>query len=419
VASRATTRPPGGRGAGALRTRLPGRTATAALTVGVEEEFVLIDPATSKAALAAPELLRLLDGAPWAKQELMRFQFETTTKICTRLDEVRRELTRHRQVVASAAEQLGCRLVASGTAPYGTPGLAGLTDTPRYRELARRFAPLVAEAGTCACHVHVGVPSRDLGVQVLTRLRAWLPQLLAISANSPIAHGRDTGWQSWRYRLWSRWPTARPPGVWPDAAAYDATVRRLIRHGAALDPPSIYFHARLSPRYPTIEVRIADVCLEVDDAVLLAGLVRALVATAIVEARRGLPVEPASTRRVTAAISAAARHGLCGPGLDPLTGEAVTHHRLIDRLIDRVHPALELSEDADEIQTLLRRLDEHGTGAAHQRALWIQARSADEFAKALARVTRNEPVRSWTDARAWPDGLLPDSLIPEAHRCSG
>lgn len=349
----------------------------------------------------------------------MRFQFETTTKVCTRLDEVRRELARHRQLAASAAEQLGCRLVASGTLPYDTPGLAGLTDTPRYRQLARRFAPLVAEAGTCACHVHVGVPSRDLGAQVLTRLRAWLPQLLAISVNSPIAHSRDTGWQSWRYRLWSRWPTAQPPGVWPDAASYDASVQSLLRHGAALDAPSVYFHARLSPRYPTVEVRVADVCLDVDAAVLLAGLVRALVATAIVEARRGLPVEPVSTRRVAAAILAAARHGLGGLGVDPLAGEAVTQRRLVDRLVDRVHPALEVAEDAGEIEALLRRLDQRGTGAARQRALWVRARSAGEFTDALARVTRNEPVPSWTDPPRFAGSRFSDSLISEAYGRSG
>ena len=88
--------------------------------------------------------------------------------------------------------------MASGVAPYRTPGLAAVTPQPRYRELARRYGPVVAEAGTCGCHVHVGVPSRDLGVQVLARLRPWLAPLLAVSANSPIADGHDTRWASWR-----------------------------------------------------------------------------------------------------------------------------------------------------------------------------------------------------------------------------
>jgi len=96
---------------------------------------------------------------------------ETGTRVCTGLDDLGRELTRLRRLAAAAAASLGCRLVASGVAPYRTPGLAAVTGQPRYRELARRYGPVVAEAGTCGCHVHVGVPSRDLGVQVLARLR--------------------------------------------------------------------------------------------------------------------------------------------------------------------------------------------------------------------------------------------------------
>ena len=284
-AGRAATVPGGRRGA--VR-------AAGALTLGVEEEFVLLDPSTGAAVLAGPELVRMLGGEPGVQQELMRFQVETATGVCTSLDEAGRELIRLRRLAAAAAARLGCRLVASGVAPYRTPGLAAVTPQPRYQELARRYAPVVAEAGTCACHVHVGVPSRDLGVQVLARLRPWLAPLLAVTANSPIAGGRDTGWASWRYVLQSRWPTATPPAAWPDAAAYDAAVRRLIGQGAALDERSVYFLARLSPRYPTVEVRVADVCLDAGTAVLAAGLTRALVATALAEARRGTPVPAAA-----------------------------------------------------------------------------------------------------------------------------
>ena len=292
--------------------------AAGAVTLGVEEEFVLLDPATGATVLAGPDLVRMLGGEPGVQQELMRFQVETGTGVCTSLDKAGRELIRLRRLAAAAAASLGCRLVASGVAPYRTPGLAAITGQPRYRELARRYAPVVAEAGTCGCHVHVGVPSRDLGVQVLARLRPWLAPLLAVTANSPIAGGHDTGWASWRYVLQSRWPTATPPAAWPDAAAYDAAVRRLIGQGAALDERSVYFLARLSPRYPTVEVRVADVCLDAGTAVLLAGLTRALVATALAEARQGIPVPappgPAGRRGPGRRGPARARRGRSQPG---------------------------------------------------------------------------------------------------------
>ena len=370
---------PGGR-PGAVR-------AAAAITLGVEEEFVLLDPSTGAAVPAGPDLVRMLDGEPGVQQELMRFQVETGTRVCTGLDDAGRELVRLRRLAAAAAARLGCRLVASGVAPYRTPGLAAVTGQRRYRELARRYGPVVAEAGTCACHVHVGVPSRDLGVQVLARLRPWLAALLAVTANSPIAGGHDTGWASWRYTIQARWPTAVPPAGWPDAAAYDTAVRRLIGQGAALDERSVYFLARLSPRYPTVEVRVADVCLDAGTAVLLAGLIRALVATALAEARRGTPPAAAPAGQVAAALAAAARHGLAGAGIDPVTGQAADAPTLRSRLLDHVHPALRDHGDTETITRLLHRLDQRGTGADRQRALFTSAASTPAFITALARAT--------------------------------
>ena len=164
---------PGSGGAGRAAT-VPGGPpgavrAAGAITLGVEEEFVLLDPSTGATVLAGPALVRMLDGEPGIQQELMRFQVETGTTVCTGLDEAGWELIRLRRLAAAAAARLGCRLVASGVAPYRTPGLAAVTDQPRYQELARRYGRVVAEAGTCGCHVHVGVPSRDLGVQVAGR----------------------------------------------------------------------------------------------------------------------------------------------------------------------------------------------------------------------------------------------------------
>ena len=407
---------PGSGGAGRAAT-VPGGApgavrAAGAVTLGVEEEFVLLDPSTGATVLAGPELVRMLDGEPGIAQELMRFQVETGTGVCTSLDDLGGELIRLRRLAAAAAASLGCQLVASGVAPYRTPGLAAVTPQPRYQELARRYGPVVADAGTCGCHVHVGVPSREAGVQVLARLRPWLAPLLAVSANSPIAGGHETGWASWRYVIQSRWPTAVPPAAWPDAAAYDTAVRCLIGQGAALDERSVYFLARLSPRYPTVEVRVADVCLDAGTAVLLAGLTRALVATALAEARRGTPVPAAPARQVAAALAAAARHGLAGAGVDPVTGQAVDAPALRSRLLDHVYPALTDHGDTETIAGLLRRLDQRGTGADRQRALFTSSASTPGFITALARATlsRYEPGR-----RRRPDARSPAAAAAGAQ----
>ena len=187
-------------------------------------------------------------------------------------------------------------------------------------------------------------------------------------------------------------PPASVPGVWPDAAAYDTAVRRLIGRGEALDEQGIYFPARLSPRYPTVEVRVADVCLDADTAVLLAGLTRALVATALAEARQGTPLPAAPASWVNAALTAAAKHGLTGPAVDPFTGQTADARSLRSRLIDHLYPALHDHGDAQTISGLLHRLDQQGTGADRQRALFADDASPPGFARALARATLSHSV---------------------------
>ena len=354
---------------------------------------MLLDPSTGATVLAGPELVRMLGGEPGVQQELMRFQVETGTRVCTGLDDVGRELIRLRRLAAAAAARLGCRLVASGVAPYRTAGLAAVTDQPRYQELARRYSSVVADAGTCGCHVHVGVPSREAGVQVLARLRPWLAPLLAVTANSPIAGGTPDGPAGGTRS--SHAADRGAPAVWPDAAAYDAAVRRLIGQGAALDERSVYFLARLSPRYPTVEVRVADVCLDAGTAVLLAGLTAPWSPPPWPRpagGRRWQRRRPAGRRGPGRRGAPRARRGrTC-----PVTGQAVDAPALRARLLDHVYPALSDHGDTETITRLLHRLDDRGTGADRQRALFTSAASTPAFITALARATLSghEPGRS-------------------------
>ncbi|MEU7004353.1 YbdK family carboxylate-amine ligase [Nonomuraea sp. NPDC046570] len=331
----------------------------------MEEEFFLLDSDTGALAPMASQILATLDDDSYIKPEAMRYQLETVTGVCASLDQVAREVTERRLIAAEAAERFGCHLVASGIAPGYLPELVPLTDHPRYKELAKRYPQLVATTGTCGCHVHIGIPSRELGLLVIGRLRPWLATLLAISANSPIADCRDTTWASWRYRRWSRWPSATAPRAWRSVEEYDAEVRELIRAGKILDERSVYFYARLSPRYPTVEVRVMDTCLSVDDTVLVAALVRAMVAAAVEDIRAGTPVTPLPDHQVAADLSAAARYGLGG---------------VAAALPDRI--AL-----VEPVSTLLSEFVQRGTGAERQRALWNRSGTLQEFSKLMADAT--------------------------------
>lgn len=360
------------------------------VTVGVEEEFVLVDPRSGVTAAEAPRVLELLKDEPGVVAEFLRYQVESVTGVCRSLSEVRADLTRLRGRVAEAAEDAGCVALATAVAPFARA--SPVTDDPRYRRLADRFPRLIGEAGTCGCHVHVGVPSRAVGVRVLARLRPWLATVLAISANSPYVDGLDSGWASTRYPLWSRWPTVRPPSAWHDTAGYDAAVDGAIRGGKAIDARSVHFHARLSPRHPTVEVRIADVCLDVDDAVLLAGLVRGLVGTALAEERNGVPPPHVPDVLVERSLRAAARHGLGGPGVDVLTGVPVAHERLAEDLLAHVRPALRATGDLEDVRSGLGALTARGGGSERQRALRAGSGTPADFVARLAATTRGEDL---------------------------
>jgi carboxylate-amine ligase len=352
------------------------------LTVGVEEEFLLLDP-DGAAVPAAPDVLRRVDDHR-VKHELMTYQVEVASDVCRDLETLGRQLTDLRRRVADAADSVGTRLVAAGVAPCDHPGLEFLTESPRYRALAARFPSAVATSGTCACHVHVGVTDRELAVQVLGRLRAWLPSLLALGTNSPLSGGRDTGWSSTRYRRQLRWPTFAAPAPWPTAAAYDRAIRFSLSNGAAFDARSVYYLARLSPRYPTIEIRVADTCLDASDAVLLAAVSRALVSSLVDDVRLDRPTLEVADQELRADLLQVALHGPPSTPPPPDSPGTSATPALLESLLTKILPALRASGDADVVAAGVERLARLGTGAQRQRRLMADAASPRHFVSAMA-----------------------------------
>ena len=160
--------------------------------------------------------------------------------------------------------------------------------------------------------MHVAVPSREPAIRVSNRLRPWLPLFLALTANSAVYRNADTGYASWRSIVWARWPSAGPPPHFDSVDEYDAMVRMLHRAGAVLDDGMVYWDVRPSAKFPTIEVRVADVPATVGETVLLATLIRASVMMALDDERRGEPTPPLTPLALKAAYWKSARDGLGG-----------------------------------------------------------------------------------------------------------
>jgi glutamate---cysteine ligase / carboxylate-amine ligase len=346
------------------------------ITLGVEEEYLLFDPATGLPVATAEAVRDVagLDGAvavAEVQHELLLVQLEVVTPVCDRLDEIGGHLLRLRHVLGVAAEKVGCRIAATGSAPFSVDGHPAVTDTRRYRNMYEDAPQLVDEQMICGMHVHVGVPDRAAGVAALNRLRPWLPVLVAMGANSPLWRGRDTGFASWRTVVFGRWPVSGPPPAFADAADYDRRVRSLVTGGAIRDSAQIYWQARLSERYPTIEVRAPDVQMRVEEAVLMAGLIRGLVLTAIRERRAdgSFPTDPRpqlSPELVNAAGWHAARQGLEGL-LVGVGGGPVQARDAVYGLLEHVTPALDACGDTKQVGALVRQMLEHGNGSRRQR----------------------------------------------------
>ncbi|MDP9405849.1 MAG: YbdK family carboxylate-amine ligase, partial [Actinomycetota bacterium] len=261
------------------------------LTVGVEEEFSGVDPATGRLANGAERILGHLDDRDACSfaSEIRATMVETATAVCDTLDTVRARLVESRRAVVAAAEATGLAVVAAGSPPLGGWDEAEVTASPRYQQILELHQQVVREQIVCGCHVHVGIADRDLAVEVLARVRPWLAVLLALSSGSPYWNGADTGYASYRTTVWGRWPAADVPEAFASADEYDAVVAALIDTGTIVDAAQVYWDVRLSAKQPTVEFRVADVCATVDEAVLQAGLCRALARTAQRAAVRGEP----------------------------------------------------------------------------------------------------------------------------------
>ncbi len=344
-------------------------------TVGIEEELLLVDPATGATRAVAQGVLHHAaaeksrsgeDGSESVLEaELQRQQIETHTEPQERLQDLEDELRARRAEADDLAGRTGARAAALATSPL--PVDTEVMPVPRYLQMIRHLGLTTREQLICGAHVHVAVESDGEAVAALDRIRPYLPVLLALSTNSPFWHGHDTAYASFRSQVASRWPSCGPTDVFGSVAEYHRLVERLVATEVLLDVAMVSFDARCSDRYPTVEIRIADICLDVRDSVVLAGLARGLVETAAREWRAG--VEPASvpTDVLRLASWRAGRSSVDGPLLDPLTGRPRSAADIVGELLAHVDGALASCGDGRWVRDGVSRILLDGTGAHHQR----------------------------------------------------
>jgi carboxylate-amine ligase len=357
-------------------------------TIGVEEEYHLVDERTWRLAdvPGVVDSARALLGDD-AQSEISTSQLEVATPVCRSLADVREHLARLRRGADAAAREHGARLLAAGTAPTGVWTDQRLTPGTRYRELLDRWGLLAQQQLIAATHVHVHVADPDLLVRVLDRLRPDLPVLLALSGSSPFWEGVDTGYASYRTQWFGRFPVTGPAELLGDRAGYDAVVADLVATGMVRDASHLYWDARPSTRFPTLEVRVADTCPRLDDVVLQAGLTRSLVRVAAAEAVRDAPFPQPRPELVRAARWRAARDGLEGALLDLRAGGSAPAAEVVGRMLARAREDLEQAGEWEQVHALAQDALQRGTSAARQRAVHATSGDVDDVVRALVTET--------------------------------
>ena len=346
---------------------------TERFTIGVEEEYQIIDAGTRELHSQQERILAQDAVGERVTPELYLSQIEIGTPICLTLAEVRSQLVRLRREVIAAAEREGNRIAAAGTHPFSHWEDQQITPKARYVGIAQDYQQLAREQLIFGCHVHVGIDDREAAIQVMNRVRPWLAPMLALAANSPFWLGADTGYSSFRTEIWRRWPMAGTPHVFGSRAEYDRLVETLVRTESITDATKIYWDVRPSARFETVEFRVTDVCMTVDEAVMIAGLARALAESCYALAVRDEPIKHAAPELLRAAKWRAARYGLDADLIDTEAERAVPAAELIEKLLAFVRPVLEERKEWEEVSTLARLTIERGTGATRQREVYARS----------------------------------------------
>jgi glutamate---cysteine ligase / carboxylate-amine ligase len=329
-------------------------------TIGVEEEYQLVDAVTGALSSSATELRRE-DWTGELLAELQETTVEVGTPICTSVSEAAEHLQRLRFQAATVAESQGLAIVAAGLHPFSD--WQGHTRPPleRYRAIEARYGRIARDEHIFGMHVHVAVPETVDRLPLINAIRHYLPHLLALSASSPFFEGADTGFDSFRTIMWRRWPNSGIPPRFESHAEFSAYVDTLLDAGVMADPWNLYWSMRPHPKYPTIEFRVTDVCPRIQDAAAIVALARALVHAAV---NGTLPNGGTITPNLEQELLRinewrVARDGLSAEIIDTRHGRGHEPVRIaIRRLLDDVARSAEDLGDSDalgQVEQLLER----------------------------------------------------------------
>lgn len=343
-------------------------------TLGIEEEFQVVDPNTRELRSHIEAIFEegKLILKEHIKHEMHQSVVEVGTAVCRDIQEARVEVTKLRTQLAKLAMKNGLRIAAAGTHPFSHWKDQKITADPRYKEVVDDMQ-MVARANLIfGLHVHVGFDDRELAIHVMNAARYFLPHIYALSTNSPFWLGRNTGFKSYRTRVFDRFPRTGIPDYFNSVGEYDNFVNLLIKTNCIDNAKKIWWDIRMHPFFPTLEFRICDIPMRVDETIALAALMQAVVAKLHKLISKNLGFRLYRRALIAENKWRASRHGISGKLIDFGKREEVPTRDLILELLEFVDDVVDELGSREEIN-LIHTIMERGTGADRQLAVWEQS----------------------------------------------
>ncbi|HRI47689.1 MAG: carboxylate-amine ligase [Ignavibacteriaceae bacterium] len=343
-------------------------------TLGVEEEFQIVDPVTRE---LRSHIQQIIEEGKMILQEQVKAEMhqsvvEMGTEVCQDISEARREVFKLRTELAKLAIRNGLRIAAAGTHPFSHWKDQKITEHPRYKQVVDDMQQVARANLIFGLHVHVGIDDRELAIHIMNAARYFLPHIFALSTNSPFWLGRNTGFKSYRVKVFDRFPRTGIPDYFNSVSEYDNYINLLIKTNCIDNAKKIWWDIRMHPFFSTLEFRICDIPMRADETIALAALMQAVVAKLYKLIRQNLGFRLYRRALISENKWRASRYGLSGKLIDFGIREEVPTMDLINELlefVDDVVDELGSRKELDYIQEMIKM----GTGADRQLAVWEQS----------------------------------------------
>ena len=359
-------------------------------TLGVEEEYMVIDPLTRELKSHDQKIVDIASQLmqDHVKAEMHQAVVEVGTGICKNIDEARQDISRLRKYVSDVAQSIGLEIGAAGTHPFSHWSTQLITPNPRYDEIVNEMQEAARSNLIFGLHVHVGMSDKNMAIHIMNTVRYFLPHIFALSTNSPFWEGRNTGFKSFRTKVFDKFPRTGLPDLFSDWDDFKNYVNLLIKTGCIDNAKKIWWDVRVHPFFDTIEFRICDVPLTVTETIAITALLQALVAKLYKLKKQNMSFIIYTRALINENKWRASRYGLEGKLIDFGKQEEVSLQALIPELLDFVDDVVDelgCRQAIEYIPVMLK----NGTGADRQLAVYNQTKSLQDVVDFIIRETKS------------------------------